>query len=117
MSFATTFDTLQFVNKLEKSGIPREQATAFVEIQKEILSETVANQLATKGDIRDVKNEIKDVRNEVREVVIQLRSEIRDVKHELGGEIKLLRWMVGLAIALSTGTFGLVARLLVVMPH
>ena len=92
MSFATTFDTLQFVNKLEKSGIPREQATAFVEIQKEILSETVAGQLATKVDL--------------------IRMEAR-----LDGEMKLLKWMVGLSIALSTGTFGLVARLLVVMPH
>ena len=106
MSLAATFDTLQFVNRLEKAGVPREHAAVFVEIQKDILSEAVANQLSTKGDIRELKNEIARLDNKL---------DVSLARQE--GEMKLLKWMVGLSIALSTGTFGLVARLLIILPH
>ena len=33
------------------------------------------------------------------------------------GELKLLRWMVGLSIALSTGTIALLAKLFFILPH
>jgi hypothetical protein len=36
-----TFDTLKFVERLEKAGVSREQATAFADAQKEAFSEAL----------------------------------------------------------------------------
>ncbi len=53
-----TFDTLKFVEKLEKAGIPREQADAMAEAQKDAFSEAMDSQLATKADLMDMENRL-----------------------------------------------------------
>nr|WP_198557165.1 hypothetical protein [Enterovibrio nigricans] len=61
-----TFDTLKFVESLEKAGIPKEQAkaisTAFQESHE-------ALELATKRDLQDLQNstkrDLQDLRNEL----------------------------------------------------
>ena len=53
-----TFDTLKFVERLEKAGMTREQATAMAEAQKEVFSEALDNTLATKTDILKLDNRI-----------------------------------------------------------
>ncbi|MDP3511434.1 MAG: hypothetical protein Q8S20_01685 [Sulfuritalea sp.] len=45
-----TFDTLKFVEKLEKAGIPREQAKAEAEALAEVL-DNGAQELVTKKDM------------------------------------------------------------------
>jgi len=51
-----TFDTLKFVDRLEKAGATRELATAMAEAQKESLSEVMDAQLATKSDIAKLES-------------------------------------------------------------
>lgn len=52
-----SFDTLDYVKKLEKKGFTGEQAEALAELQKEIFSEALESQIATKKDIREIKSE------------------------------------------------------------
>jgi len=66
-----TFDTLKFVDSLEKAQIPREQARAIVDVMRESHD---AVDVATKGDLRE----------------LELR---------LRGDINLLRWMMGVTLA------------------
>ena len=51
-----TFDTLKFVDRLEKAGATRELATAMAEAQKESLAEVMDAQLATKSDISKIES-------------------------------------------------------------
>jgi len=54
----TTFDTYKFVERLEKAGMPREQAAAFAEAQKESLAEALDSTLSTKADIIRLESRI-----------------------------------------------------------
>ena len=39
------------------------------------------------------------------------------IRLRINGELKLVRWMVGLSLALSTGTIALLAKLFFALPH
>jgi hypothetical protein len=93
-----TFDTLKFVERLEKAGASRELASALVEVQKESLAEVMDAQLVTKGDLTKTEN--------------TLQKEIQRLDYE----IRLVRWMVGLSLALSTGILALLAKLVFTLP-
>jgi acetolactate synthase small subunit len=96
-----TFDTLKFAERLEKAGATHELAIAMIEVQKESLSEVMDAQLATKADIRDVRADM---------VHLDRRMDGIDA------EIKLLKWMVGLSLALSTGMIALLLRIAFTLP-
>jgi len=79
------FDTLQFAKRLKAAGIPESQAEAEAEVLREavdtrdrvfavlenqvstqkLLSEKEAQQMATKGDIADVKGEVALIRKDM----------------------------------------------------
>jgi len=69
-----TFDTHRYVRKLTEAGVGEQQAEAMVEA---IGASHVAAEVATKADLRE----------------LELRME---------SELKLLRWMTGATMALST---------------
>jgi hypothetical protein len=79
MSVAT-FDTLRFVKKLKEAGVSEKQAEAEAEAISEVFEVTLSD-IATKGDIKELKRDIKE---------LELR---------LDGEIKLLKWMMGVILA------------------
>jgi hypothetical protein len=79
-----TFDTLKFAQKLEQAGVPRNQAEAFAEAQKDFLDEITQAELATKNDIKDIRNDIQSMR-------------LKMVEQD--GQFVLLRWMLGFLIA------------------
>ena len=56
-----TFDTLKFAERLEKAGLTREQASAFAEAQKDVFSEALDTQIATKSDIVRLENRIEQM--------------------------------------------------------
>lgn len=56
-----TFDTYRFVERLEKAGMPREQAAAFAEAQKDSLAEALDSVLASKADIIKIERRIDGV--------------------------------------------------------
>ncbi len=81
-----TFDTLKFTQRLEQSGIPREQAIAMAEAHKESLSEIMEAHLATKNDVQDIK--------------------IKQVEHD--GQFTLIKWMLGILI---TGVVSIIVKI------
>ncbi len=86
-----TFDTLKFVERLEKAWISRDHAKAEAEALADVLS-AGTQELSTRGDLRE----------------LELR---------ISGEMKLIRWMVGLSLALSSGILALLAKLFFALPH
>jgi len=89
-----TFDTLGYFEKLTAAGVPEAQAKVQVEVIQGIVrqyDEASRKDLATKGDIQDVRNEIQDVRNEIQDV----RLEMQKMKYDL------LKWQIGGWLALA----------------
>jgi len=82
-----TFDTLKFVERLEKAGVPREQAAAFADAQKEAFAEALDTSLATKSDID------------------MMRADIIRLDTRMSGELTLVKWMLGVVIAISIANF------------
>ncbi|MFM8341562.1 MAG: DUF1640 domain-containing protein [Methylomonas sp.] len=78
-----TFDTLKLTRKLEAAGFTSQQAEAEVEAFAEILSAT---------DVVSRKD---------------LQLELAPIRAEL----TLLKWMIGLSLALSTGILALLTRM------
>jgi hypothetical protein len=95
---AITFNTLKFAQRLEKAGATREYAVAEAEALSEVF-ETGTQDLATKADVK------------------ALEAKMDKTNAEILGEMKLLRWMVGMSLALSTGTIALLAKLFFTLPH
>ncbi|MFZ4623808.1 MAG: hypothetical protein ACOYNF_06180 [Rhodoferax sp.] len=89
-----TFDTLKFVERLEKAGATRELASAMAEAQKESLAEVMDAQLATKSDVRDVRAEVLAVKTGL--ALLEAKFEARFDK---------LSWMMGILIALAAANF------------
>ena len=55
---SVTFDTIKFVEKLEKAGVPRDQAAAIAEAQKDAFAEAMDTQLVSKSDLMDMGNRL-----------------------------------------------------------
>lgn len=79
-----TFDTLKFVERLERAGVSREQACAMAEAFKDASGEA---EIATRKDIALAVAEIK--------------TEITGAR----GERALLKWMLGAVLALAVANF------------
>ena len=80
-----TFDSLDYFEKLKDAGFTEKQAKVQASVLQTALNmhdETSRKELATRGDIQDVRNEIQDVRNE-----------LKDTKHEI------LKWMIATMVA------------------
>ncbi len=57
----TTFDTLEYFEKLKKAGVPEEQAKVQVEVMQSVVKSydtATRKELATKGDLANTKHEI-----------------------------------------------------------
>ena len=87
----TTFDTLGYYEKLKAAGMPEAQAKVQVEVMQSVVKsydEASRKELATKGDIQDVRLEIEKIRAE-------LKTDIEKVKYDL------LKWQIGGWVAMA----------------
>lgn len=76
----STFDTLKFANRLKSAGLTDEQAQAFAEAQKDVFAEALETSLATRLDI------------------------VRFVA-KLAHEASLIKWMMGVLLAVALANF------------
>ena len=74
-----TFDTLEFVEHLEKSGFTEQQAKSLAELQKKTFNEALETQIATKKDLVDLDKKMIS----------------------MDGKITLLHWMMGFNLAFT----------------
>lgn len=91
MSQAVLFDTHALIKKLRDSGFEERQAEALTDAFKDA-QEAAMEELATKGDIKDLRNELKGD-------ITGLRNELKGDSSELRHEINLLKWMMGFILA------------------
>jgi hypothetical protein len=86
-----TFNTLKFAQRLEKAGATREYAEAEADALAEVF-DIGTQELVTKAD---------------------LERQLAPMHTDLA----VLKWMVGMSLALSTGTIALLAKLFFTLPH
>ena len=83
---AIPFDSLDYFEKLKDAGFTEKQAKVQASVLQTALNmhdETSRKELATRGDVQDVRLEIEKVRKEIRE------TELRLIKWQLGGWVAL----------------------------
>ena len=79
---ATVFDTHAAVTTLRGAGFDERQAEGVVSMVRQALAEGVA----TKADVKDLRGDIKDLRGEIK----GLRGEIERLESKIENEIKRL---------------------------
>lgn len=89
-----TFDTLKYVKQLEASGIATAQAEAFVNAQRDILSEVMDTSLAMRRDVQALE---KSVHADIE------RLERKMLEHD--GKFMLLQWMLAAVLAVAIANF------------
>ena len=138
---AITFDSLDYFEKLKDAGVPEAQAKVQANTLQTALNrydEASRKDLATRGDLQDVRSELKeeiqnvrtelkediqDVRLEVekvraqsRESELRLQAEIEKVRKEIQGtETRLIKWQLGIAagiVSVMLTGFGAMATIM-----
>ena len=107
-----TFDSLGYFERLKDAGVPEPQARVQADaLRQQTEAQRVALQsaldrydgtsrreLATKGDIQDLRGELKE---DIQNVRSELKGDIQDVRIEMKGmELRLLKWQIGLAVSI-----------------
>jgi len=67
-----TFDTFRFVETLEKAGMPRAQAAAFSQAQRDSLAEALDTTVATKADIVRLENRMDSMTKDMQAMELRL---------------------------------------------
>jgi phage shock protein A len=105
---AVRFDTLDYARKLERAGVPRDQAA----LQAKALGEALAqvdplhddiDRLDRRFDQVDARFDQVDARFEQLESKLDARIDALDVK--LTGKIATLHWMFGTTVAMFAALF------------
>ncbi|MEO5354668.1 MAG: CCDC90 family protein [Magnetococcus sp. XQGC-1] len=98
MGVAVPFDTLAFVKKLEGAGVPsvqaEAQAAALSDVIQQVVEEIRLQELATKGDIREVKGDI-------RELELKLEARIETAK------VETIKWVIATGMIILGGVAAL----------
>ena len=102
-----TFDTHQAVKAITRSGLDDTQAEAIVTT----IHKAMHQGLATKSDFIALKADVATVKADVVTVkanVVTLKSDMKEVNSDivsLKGDMLVLKWMVGLVIAVEALPF------------
>ena len=86
------FKALKYTKILEDVGLTREQAEAHIEIMTEVMD----SNLATKQDV-------KDLRQEVKELEVSLLHEIKDVRNDIVQSEYRLTVKMGTIVSVALG--------------
>ncbi len=93
------FDTLKASDTLKAAGIEARQAEAIVYTMAGAFEDTVATNadlMAVKGDLRQ---EIASFRAELKQDIVSTRAELKQDIATVKGDIRLLKWMIGVVLA------------------
>ena len=104
---AITFDSLDYFEKLKNAGVPEAQAKVQADVMRQQTEaqrvalqtaldrydEASRKELATRGDLQDVRNELKEDLQDVRNEMLRLENRMEANKHEV------LKWVIGTMVA------------------
>ena len=87
---AVAFDTLKFVRNLTQAGLPEAQAEVFANAHRDAFKDALDSNLATKGDIAELKEsttaQIAEFKESTNAQIAELRSEMAEFKESIRGE-------------------------------
>jgi len=113
---AITFDTLKFVDVLEQAKLPREQARAIVDVVRESRETTLAEQANI------AQSATAELDTKTGRAIASAREDIADVRKNMDvrfakvdGELKLLKWMLGMLITINLTVLAGVISLVVML--
>lgn len=111
------FDTLLYTKKLRDVGVPQPQA----EVQAETIKELIANDLATKQDLKELEVALK---RDMKELEVALKRDIAEVKRDMKemeirmtaetvklisqAKVDMIKWLMGLFLAQTGVIFTLI---------
>jgi hypothetical protein len=112
---AAPFDTHQFVRRLREAGLTESQAEVMTDALKDALQ---ISEVATRPDLRAMEERL-EAKSDIR--IAEVNTRIADVRREIAelgaktaqSHAELLRWLVGLGIALASLLVAIYLRL----PH
>jgi hypothetical protein len=85
---ALAFDTLKFAKRLKEAGFTEQQAEALAHAGAELIEQN----LATKGDIADLKRDIKELDVKIEQIRSDVARDLKDLEYRM--TIKLGTMMV-----------------------
>ncbi len=95
------FDTLKTAKTLAEAGFPATQAEAL----SSAMATAVSGHVATKEDIATLSGKIDSavtrLDGKIDSAVTRLDAKIDAVRNDLSAQIQLLKWMVGVVVALN----------------
>ena len=111
MAAAGYFDTLDYAQKLERAGVPAEQAA----LQDKALAEALGGTEDLRADFADLRAEFADLRADFAKLRAEVAARFENletrldakfdlVRSELVGKIETLKWMFGVLVALYGAT-------------
>ena len=114
MNEAIAFDTLRFAKYLAKNGFTEQQAETMAEAQVKFLNANLAT-LATKTDIADMatKADIANMATKADIADMATKTDLALVQADIAKvEARLIKWMVGVGLALAAMQTTLIVGLL-----
>ena len=99
ISMAVAFDTLKFVRNLTRAGLPEAQAEVFANAHRDAFKEALDSNLATKGDIAELRSEMAEFRAEMAEFRESTNSQIAEFKESTNAQIAELKESTNAQIA------------------
>ena len=94
---AISVDTLKLARRLEAAGFPTRQA----QDAAEAIADAIVEGVATKADVREVRDDLRDIRADLKELELRLTSEAQQSRLQLERQLaemrsELLKWLVGM---------------------
>ena len=76
MTTTTYFDTHEYIDILEQSGITRVQAVAMSKAQHVVIAGVISSGVATKLDITELRRDMSELKAELKADIVLLRSDM-----------------------------------------
>ncbi|MEB0032884.1 hypothetical protein QN372_19220 [Undibacterium sp. RTI2.1] len=90
MAMSIQFDTLDYARKLETAGV----SAANAELQSKLMADVLGKSVAFPGDLVAIE---RNLTNKIESSELKIENKLAT----MGGEMVLLKWMVGTSIGLS----------------
>ena len=113
---AIAFDTLKYTKILEDAGVPRQQAEAWIAVEREIVTDTIAaakEVSASREEVVTFKSELKeDLQKLVTKADLKRELEGYATKHDLEILKRDLTISMGLIVTVAVGLVSAIQKLL-----
>ena len=108
----TTFDTLKFANTLKAAGVPDKQAEAQAMAFTEVVQANLKD-LVTKDDLKfELRDLDQRLSSKMEALGFKSSNDLESTRLKLAHDIGLVRWMLGVMIAVNLTAIGLLIRFL-----